>query len=152
MLLLLFRISDNRYALDATEVVEVVPLVELKLIPQAPAFVAGLFDYRGTAVPVIDLCQLGSGRSCQPRMTSRIILITYTGPGGGQHTLGLLAEQVTETIKLTREEFTDSGITISDAPYLGDMAHTDKGIIQLVKTRYLLPEHVRALLFNADAA
>ena len=41
MLFLLFRLGHDRYALEARRVVEVVPLLALKKIPQAPRGVVG---------------------------------------------------------------------------------------------------------------
>ena len=55
MLLLTFTAGANRYAIDVARVVELVPRVELRAIPHAPAFLAGLLGYRGKVVPVIDL-------------------------------------------------------------------------------------------------
>ena len=55
MLLLTFTAGPNRYAIDVTRIVELVPRVELRKIPHAPAFLAGLLGYRGKVVPVIDL-------------------------------------------------------------------------------------------------
>ena len=55
-LFLLFRMEGDRYALDAREVVEVLPLLRLKRIPEAPEWVAGVFSHRGVLVPVLDLC------------------------------------------------------------------------------------------------
>jgi len=50
MLFLLFQLGQDRYALEASRVIEVLPLVSLKRIPQAPRGVAGLFNYRGRPV------------------------------------------------------------------------------------------------------
>ena len=47
MLFLLFQLGKDRYALEASRVVEVVPLLALKQLPQAPKGVAGIFNYRG---------------------------------------------------------------------------------------------------------
>ena len=47
MLFLLFRLGKDRYALPAREVVEVLPMLEVKQIPQAPLAVRGVFDFRG---------------------------------------------------------------------------------------------------------
>ena len=58
MLFLLFQLGKERYALEATRVVEVVPLLALKQLPQAPKGVAGIFNYRGRPVPAGD----GRGR------------------------------------------------------------------------------------------
>jgi len=58
MLFLTFQLGAERYALDASRVVEVLPLVELRKIPNAPHGVAGIFNYRGQPVPVADLSDL----------------------------------------------------------------------------------------------
>ena len=62
MLFLVFQLGKDRYALEARRVVEVVPLLGLKKVPQAPKAVAGIFNYRGRPVPAIDLCQLALGQ------------------------------------------------------------------------------------------
>lgn len=46
-LFLLFCIGEDRYALDATEIAEILPRVKLKAIAQAPHWVAGIFAHRG---------------------------------------------------------------------------------------------------------
>jgi chemotaxis-related protein WspB len=61
MLFLLFQLGSERYALDASRVVEVVPLLCLQRLPQAPPGVAGVFNYRGQPVPAVDLSQLTMG-------------------------------------------------------------------------------------------
>ena len=62
MLFLVFQLGPDRYALDAKRVAEVLPLVDIKSIPHAPNGIAGVFNYRGTPVPVIDLAQLTLGQ------------------------------------------------------------------------------------------
>ena len=42
MLLLTFRAAENLYAIDAARVVEVVPRINLRLLPHAPDFLAGV--------------------------------------------------------------------------------------------------------------
>src|SRR5438105_11295634 len=78
MLLLTFKIGSDRYALPASQMIEVVPLVSLKKIPQAPPGVAGIFNYHGQPVPVIDLSELTIGIPAQARVSTRIILINYS--------------------------------------------------------------------------
>ena len=64
MLLLVFRVAGDPYAIEATRVVEVVPRVELRALPHArPEALAGLFRYRGQMVPVIDLGVLLGSRA-----------------------------------------------------------------------------------------
>ena len=70
-LFLVFRIGSERYALQATEVAEVLPRLPLKPIAQAPHWVAGVFAYRGAVVPVIDLSALTFGHAGRRRAPAR---------------------------------------------------------------------------------
>jgi chemotaxis-related protein WspB len=74
-LFLVFRIGSERYALQATEVAEVLPRQPLKPIAHAPHWVAGVFAYRGAVVPVIDLCALTFGTPAQARTSTRLVLV-----------------------------------------------------------------------------
>ncbi|HVZ33385.1 MAG TPA: chemotaxis protein CheW, partial [Polyangiaceae bacterium] len=67
MLFLLFHLGAEWYALDTAAVREVLPLLELRAIPKAPAGVAGVIDYHGLALPVIDLSELALGRGAARR-------------------------------------------------------------------------------------
>ena len=74
MLFLLFQLGNDRYALQASTVAEVLPLVNFKRIPQAQPAIAGLIDYRGVPVPVIDLNELMSGRPAAQRFSTRVVV------------------------------------------------------------------------------
>src|ERR1700678_1777847 len=76
MLLLTFTVGPNRYAIDVARIVELVPRVDRRSVPHAPAFLAGLLSYRGNVVPVIDLCLLLDVAPCRDCLSSRIILVS----------------------------------------------------------------------------
>src|ERR1035437_3945760 len=88
MLFLLFQLGKERYALQASRVVEVVPLLELKQLPQAPKGVAGIINYRGRPVPVVDLCALTLGQPAAERFSTRIFIVNYPDDRGTNHLLG----------------------------------------------------------------
>jgi chemotaxis-related protein WspB len=152
MLLLVFQLGSSRFALEARAICEVAPYARLEPLAQVPAFVAGLFDFRGEMVPVIDLRHLVQGEPCKRHMTSRIMLVDYPLPGGTQRLLGLLAEQVTETIKADPDDFTRTGVHVEDTPYLGDIARDEQGMIHLLRPGQLLPEAVCMQLFAPESA
>src|SRR6266850_6687078 len=83
MLYVLFQLGNDRYALEARRVVEVVPLLTLKKIPQAPKGVAGIFVFRGRPVPALDLCELTFGRPAHERLSTRIIVVNCADEGEG---------------------------------------------------------------------
>src|SRR5258706_4227457 len=95
MLFVLFQLGAERYALDAGQVAEVLPLIHVKQIPLAPAGVAGAINYRGAPVPVIDLGGKALGRPAQRRLSTRLILVHYPDHGGSTPLLGLIAEKTT---------------------------------------------------------
>jgi chemotaxis-related protein WspB len=147
MLFLLFQLGKDRYALDAREVAEILPLVDVKLIPQARPAIAGICNYRGAPVPVIDLNQLMSNQPAAQRFSTRIILVNYRSDGGTR-LLGLIAEQVKATLKREPEEFVDSGVQDSATHYLGPVAADAGGMLQWIHVDKLLAPALRELLFQ----
>jgi chemotaxis-related protein WspB len=147
MLFFLFRMGDERYALDALQIAEVVPLVGVKQIPMAPAGVAGLIDYHGEPVPLIDLCQLALGKPARQRLGTRIILVNYPDQNGSNHLLGLLAERATEVMRRDPADFVASGVGNDSAPYLGPVAADVEGMVQWITLDKLLPPSLRDRLF-----
>lgn len=148
MLLLSFYIGTEKYTILAKDIVEVLPLTKLKKIPKAPAFIAGLLDYRGTPSPIIDLCALIENRSCNKVLSSRIIMINYIDANKQSHVIGIISEKVTETFDITRDDFFNSGVTLEEAPYLGAVANKDENMIQYIEINNLLPESVQSILFK----
>lgn len=150
MLLLSFHIGTERYSLTAKDVVEILPLIEIKKIPLAPEFILGLLDYRGTPVPIIDLCQLIEHRSCNKVLSSRIILLHYIDAFNQPHVLGVTAEKVTETININKNDFHSSGVSLNEAPYLGAVTKKNENVIQFIETNKLLPQEVQSMLFQSE--
>jgi chemotaxis-related protein WspB len=148
MMYILFSIGDDRCALDSSHVVEVVPRVDLWQVPRAPAYVAGVFRYRGQLVPVLDLCQLMQGQPCPVRLSTRILLVHYPDNDGTTHILGLMVERVTDTLNSHDVTFAPSGISADNAPYLGDIATDEHGMIHRLRVESLLPAPMRVALLS----
>lgn len=148
MLFLLFQIGKDRYGLEASQIVEILPLVTLKEIPQAPRGVAGIFNYHGVLVPVIDLSELTTGHLSAARLSTRLILVDYPIDAEKPHVLGLMAEMATETVRLDPTAFNDVGIDVPEAPFLGPVAKDARGLIQRIEVKQLLPDALRDRLFR----
>lgn len=147
--MLLFHLGNSRYAIPVADVVEVAPLVELEPVARTPDYVAGLFNYRGRHAPVIDLCRLTQQRQCADSFTTRIVLVDFPLANGHKRTLGLLAEQVTETADMDASSFLPTGLNVADAPWLDKAGHTDQGLVQQIRVADLLPAEVQAQLFSS---
>jgi len=148
VLFLLFELGKDRYALDVRQIAEVLPLVEVKQIPRAPQAITGLFTYRGTLVPVIDLSQLTLGRPAARRLSTRIVLVHYPVANDRTHLLGLIVEKATQAARHEATDFVASGVTNPGASYLGPVATDARGLLQWIDVRTLLPPALHDLLFN----
>ncbi|PPA75669.1 chemotaxis protein CheW [Achromobacter spanius] len=150
-LYLLFRIGGDRYALDAGDVIEVLGLRVFKQVPGAPSWVAGMLQWRGAAVPAIDMSAL-AGHADAARVTStRLALVRYRAAGAAaEHVLGLILEQATETVHYDPAAFQPFALDNANARYLGPVLNDGQGMVQAVGVNELLPPSVRAMLYPAD--
>lgn len=142
-LFLLFMLGEQRFALPAADIVEVLPLLPLKPIPQAPVWVGGVFAYRGQVVPVMDVSHLALGEPAVRRTSTRTVLVRYRD----DRCLGLVLEHVNETLRCDPAEFKPYGLDNPHARYLGPIREDAKGLLQWISVNELLDERVRLLLF-----
>jgi chemotaxis-related protein WspB len=148
MLFLVFELDGDRYALETRQLIEVLPLVNLKPLAKAPPGIAGMFDYHGQPVPAVDLSEVILGRAAQRRLNTRMVIVNYPGADDASHTLGLIAEKATATARMDAAQFSETGVSHGDAPYLGPVARDARGLIQWLTVPQLLPPAVRNVLFK----
>jgi chemotaxis-related protein WspB len=148
MLFILFQIGLDRYALSARSIIEILPLMNLKRVPCAPAAVAGVLNYRGSPVPVIDLNEMMVGEPAARRLSTRIILVMYPLPAEPPRALGLIAEHATNMVQRSNQDFIETGVESDEARYLGRVTNDVGGLIQWIEVERLLRPEVREVLFR----
>jgi chemotaxis-related protein WspB len=160
MLVLIFQAGNHRLALDVRRIHEVVPAVRLQPVAYSPAWLAGVFIYRGQVVPVIDLHHLLQAGDCPVHLSTRIILVPHAlhrdralpsegdeGRATKQEPLvGLLAAKVADVREMPSPSFTPTGLVPrmafaneADRPDLGPVLVHGQEIIHLVELDRLLP-------------
>jgi chemotaxis-related protein WspB len=147
MQFLVFHLGKDRYGLSTQHLVRVLPLMELKQMPGTPGYVAGLMNFHGDAVPVIDVCTLACATPCTQHFDSRILLVDYH-VGDARHMLGLIVERVAGIKDIDPATFSDAGVSVVNAPFLGKVVSDDGSILQLVNIEHLLTPEARAILFQ----
>ena len=138
MLVLTFQVGREAFALDIRRVREVVPRVRLRPVSGAPDWLAGLFVYRGQAVPVLDLHRLTGAGECPPHLSSRIILVPHSGPDGPKELLGLLATQVADIREVSADARPLAGLAGEAGPDLGAVVADGTGLLRLLDPDKLL--------------
>ncbi len=154
MQLLTFAIGGNPYAIESRRIVEVLPLVAARPLPHVPDYVRGLFTYRGSLMPLIDLgLLLGVGQAAELLSTRVIVVSLGQDAGAGlpvrvsDHRLGLVAEQVI-AIRAAEEGATAfPPLGLAAAPYLGRILRLGSDTVQVLDIDRLLPEDLADGLF-----
>jgi chemotaxis-related protein WspB len=151
VLLLVFRFDADRYAVDMRRITEVLPLVTVRAIPGSPPGVSGMFIYRGTPIPVVDLKILMTGAPSDARASTRILVVDLH-IDGHRRQLGLIAERATETLRREAADFVPCSVTSESGPQLGPITTDALGIIQMVDPDTILPPATREQLFREAVA
>ncbi|QBE62446.1 chemotaxis protein CheW [Pseudoduganella lutea] len=146
MKVLVFHIGPDRYGLPLACIRRVLPLMALKAVPGAPDAVAGLMNLHGSGIPVLDVSRLAGAAAAARQADTRIVLVDYTAPGGTVHGLGLVAERVQGVQDVDDAALAPAGVLA--APFLDRVAGDAQGIVQLVEPDRMLPDALRALLFQ----
>lgn len=144
MLILSFKVGIEHYGAEATQIIEVVPLISLKKIPLADSAIKGLFNYRGLPTPVIDLCQLFEKRDCASSLSTRIILIQ--SKAHNLRPIGLIAEKITEVTKCPEENINHSSSNDIHESFLGPICKHKNEMIQVIDLQKVVPESINAQL------
>lgn len=143
-----FYVDNNRFVFPAQDIIAIVPLVSLHEVPQAPEYVAGILSYHGESVPVIDIRALMTGLRSDNRLSTRIAIVRFTMSKGKQRLIGLLAERLTEVMRIDESMFKPSGVTNEKARYLGDVVTDNRGILQRLNVAELIPKASQKMLFS----
>ena len=147
MLLVTLSVNNDTFGLDAENIIEIIPVIPLQHVPLSSDYIAGLFDYHGKMVPVIDLCKLFENRDSRMLFSTRIILINYKKENN-EYVLGVIAENITECIKVNDADFVRTGVSVRKGKLLGEVASIDGQMIQRINIEALLPDEVHEILFN----
>jgi chemotaxis-related protein WspB len=148
MLFAQFSLNDNKYVISVNEIVEIIPYIKVNEVAKLPEYIAGIINYRGKAVPVIDLCQLLLKVACKNILSTRILIVQMENKGSTK-LFGLLVERATETIREEMSNFIAPVITSSDTPYLGPVLAKQSDLITLIAIDGIM-EKLDESLFYAE--
>ena len=143
----IFTLGQEEYAMPIEVVREITRLGEVRAIPQAPAYVRGLINLRGKAIPLVDLhvrfgidsSKQSTDNSTPPAEQNTFALITEVH---GDH-VGFAVDQVREVRILENIVPPPPLVT---APFIGGIVNLpDRIIIQLIPEQILESSEVQGL-------
>lgn len=130
----LSRVAGRVYAFPSSRVVEVIPRVIAKPLPQTADWVLGWINYRGRLILALDFSRLLGDGACLPRMANRI-LVVQTGETAGEDSelTGLLVESVIGSELCDfGEDANHARLAPATASFLKEVTLADSEMVQLV--------------------
>ena len=119
-----FRAGRERFCLSVLDVEEVVEWPTVTRVPLAPAFLMGVFNLRGSIVPLIDIAFTEGRRADLP--PKHVVVATMKGEGDREDLrLGIAADEVIGTYTTSDQLLVDEAP--KDVPHCcGMLRHEDR--------------------------
>jgi purine-binding chemotaxis protein CheW len=130
-----FRAGRERFCLPVLEVEEVVDWPIVTRVPLAPAFLMGVFNLRGTIVPLVDIA-FTEGR--RPGLLPKhVVVAALEGEAHGQEfRLGIAADEVIGTFSVTDDALVDQAA--EEVPHCRGMLRHEDRLALIVDLRRLI--------------
>jgi purine-binding chemotaxis protein CheW len=136
-----FRLGDQRFCIEVLSVREIRGWTPTTPLPNAPAYVLGVVNLRGTVLPVIDLgARLGLA-AATPTERHVIIVVRL-----GERLVGLLVDAVSEILNVPDEAVQPTPDIASEQvrDLVKGVLTLDGGLSSLVNLEQMLPQAVQA--------
>ncbi|MEW6520355.1 MAG: chemotaxis protein CheW [Thermodesulfobacteriota bacterium] len=135
---LTFKLDDEFFTVNVHSVREILEYVKITKMPDAPPFMRGIINVRGSIIPVIDLRRKFGIGETDARQTTRIIVLEIDREEGGL-VIGALADSVKEVIEMAVEQIEpppDMG-TRWKKDYISGVGKHNEEFIMVLDTRKL---------------
>ena len=108
---LTFNLDKEHYAIDVSNIREVLEFQTVSIIPGMPAYMRGIINLRGNVVPVIDLkMKFGLGKT--EKKTDTSVIVTEIKLSDSEIVMGLLTDSVSEVVDMEADQ-------VEPAPNIG---------------------------------
>jgi len=136
---LTFALAGEEYGIRIRKVKEIIGLMNITGIPQAPPYLKGVINLRGKVIPVVEL-RLRFGLEEGVRTEKTCIIVVEVAGGESQMPVGIIVDSVSEVLQI-READVESTPDLGSSEYtryiLG-MAKSESGVKILLDIDRLL--------------
>lgn len=114
---LTFSLAGEEYGIGILKVKEIIGLMTITPIPQAPQHIKGVINLRGKVIPVVDL-RLKFGMASMAYTERTCIIVTEIAASNNKIAMGIVVDSVSEVLNI-------KAVEIEDTPQFGSRLDTD---------------------------
>ena len=112
---LTFQLAGEQYGVDILKVQEIRGQAEATAIPNAPQYVRGVINLRGSIVPIVDLRSRLNLPAAESVVAPVVVIMTIERDGNSQ-LVGLVVDGVSDVLNILN-------VDIRPVPLLGELEH-----------------------------
>ncbi len=135
----IFCLGETRFSVEINQVLRIVRLTPITRVPRAPHFLEGVINYRGRAVPVVDLRKrLALPSEQEYGDAARILIVELAAlsqtPDQETQTIGMLVDAVIGISRLSDESIEPPPKMVAqvNGVYLTGVAHDGERLVVLL--------------------
>ncbi len=144
--LIIFTINNIEYALNISNIIEVIKLKSLAPLPNAPDFIKGVINLRNKVIPILDLRERFQSPVIQKTRRTTIMIASIQDKD-----IGLIADSVMDVIGLNTAQIEPPLPIIHGLKmeYIKGIARLNKRLVILVNIEKILSSQERNILQEA---
>jgi len=122
--LVVFRIDKSEYALPVSNVGEILRMVAIAPVPEAPEWLPGVINLRGKVIPVINLRKRLGLPEVEVGLNTPIVVAEHEG-----QMVGLMADAVTELLTVAADSVEPPDARVGSANAVEAVARSGERLI-----------------------
>lgn len=129
-----FIIGEEEYAVPILSIQEIIKPIRWTRVPQTPSYVLGVFNLRGSVIPLIDLRLKFGLQSKKHNEDTRFIVMKY-----GDDVAGFVIDRLTMAIRIKQEDIGPAPDTVAgDNTMIDGVGKQADRILTILKVHKLL--------------
>lgn len=130
-----FYTNKILYALELIYITEIVSIQQITNVPNTKPYILGIINLRGSIIPVVSIRQRFGLNEAKFTETTCIMVVNV-----GDHSVGLLVDEVSEVVNMTSENIDPPPITNKgfQSKFISGIAKVDGKIITILNINNLL--------------
>jgi len=133
-----FRLGKDEFGVDILNVYEIIRVVKITAVPNAPIFIEGIVNMRGKVVPIIDL-RVKLGLEKKDYDSNTRIIVTQIN----EYSIGFIVDAVNEVLRIPDDIIEEPPSILSgiNSDYIKSIGKLDDRILILINLEKILSEN-----------